>query len=117
MQDTPKLLQNKISWSKWILRWRKSFVNRKLWAVSTYWIFQTEQILSNLAAKGISANLLSTGSKRKRTKQQIEDEKQANFLKEQQIAAKLENYEVLKQQAEIMKEEQDAGKVATNLIS
>ena len=61
--------------------------------------------------------MLSTGSKRKRTKQQIEDEKQANFLKEQQIAAKLENYEVLQRQTEIMKEEQDAGKVASNLIS
>ena len=45
--------------------------------------------------KGVSANLLQTGSKRKRTKKQIEDEKEANFLKEQQMAAKLENYEVL----------------------
>ena len=67
--------------------------------------------------KGISVNLLSTGSKRKRTKQQIEDEKQANFLKEQQIAAKLENYEVLQQKVQMMEEEAESGKVATNLIS
>ena len=38
---------------------------------------------SYIASKGISAKLLQKGSKRRRTKQQIEDEKQAAFLKEQ----------------------------------
>ena len=38
---------------------------------------------SYIASKGVSAKLLQKGSKRRRTKQQIEDEKQASFLKEQ----------------------------------
>ena len=47
------------------------------------------------ANKGQSANLLKTSSKRKRTKQQIEEEKQAAILKETQIAAKLAQYDIL----------------------
>ena len=40
-------------------------------------------LLFSLANKGVSANLLQSGSKRRRTKQEIEEEKEASFLKEQ----------------------------------
>ena len=61
--------------------------------------------------------MLQTGSKRKRTKQQIEDEKQANFIKEQQIAAKLDNYEILQQKVQMMEQEAQSGKLAANLMT
>jgi hypothetical protein len=48
-----------------------------------------------IANKGVSADLLKTGSKRRRTKQQIEDEKKAAIIKEQQTAAKLAQYDIL----------------------
>ena len=37
----------------------------------------------NIASKGIGANMLKIGTKRRRTAQQIEDEKQEEKLKQQ----------------------------------
>ena len=45
----------------------------------------------------MSASLLKTESKRRRTKQQIKDEKEATLLKKQQDAAKLSQYDALQQ--------------------
>ena len=47
------------------------------------------------ANKGVSADLLKSGSKRRRTKQQIEDEKKSAIIKEQQNAARLAQYDIL----------------------
>ena len=43
----------------------------------------------SIVSKGIGANMLKIGSKRRRTRAEIEEEKQAEELKQQQIAAKL----------------------------
>ena len=40
--------------------------------------------------KGVSANLLKTGSKRRRTQQQIEDDKQEEIDNQLKIKAKLD---------------------------
>ncbi len=46
--------------------------------------------------------MLKTESKRRRTRQQIKDEKEAEILKEQQIAAKLGQYDTLQQKVQMM---------------
>ena len=43
----------------------------------------------SIVSKGIGANMLKIGSKRRRTRAEIEEENQAEELKQQQIAAKL----------------------------
>ena len=50
---------------------------------------------SNIASKGVSANMLQAGSKRRRTKKQIEEEKKAEILKRQQTEAKISNYNAM----------------------
>ena len=47
------------------------------------------------ASKGVSANLLQAGSKRRRTKLEIEADKQAKLHEEQQIEIKLAEYDTL----------------------
>ena len=70
----------------------------------------------SLASKGVSANLLQVGSKRRRTKQQIADEFEASKRKEQKIAARMANYDVLEKKIDMMAQDVEKGKVATNLI-
>ena len=43
-----------------------------------------------IVTKGISANLMQVGSKRRRTKHQIEEDKQEEVQKEQRVASDLE---------------------------
>ena len=64
----------------------------------------------------MSANLLQVGSKRRRTKQQIKDEKEAEKLKEQKIAAKLANYDVLQTKVKMMENDKENGDAAANLM-
>ena len=64
----------------------------------------------------MSANLLQVGSKRRRTKQQIADEFEASKRKEQKIAARMANYDVLEKKIDMMAQDVEKGKVATNLI-
>ena len=45
---------------------------------------------------------MKSGSKRRRTKQQIEDEKLAEIEKKQKIEAKLATYDVLQQKVHMM---------------
>ena len=59
-------------------------------------------LFNSIASKGISANLLQSGSKRRRTKQQIEDEKQAKLLKQQEDAAKVAQYDALQMKVQMM---------------
>ena len=53
-------------------------------------------------SKGISASLLQSESKKRRTKQQIKDEKDAALLKQQQDSAKLSQYDALQQKMQMM---------------
>ena len=46
--------------------------------------------------------MLQAGSKRRRTKQQIEDEKQAELLKKQEDAAKVAQYDALQMKVQMM---------------
>ena len=71
----------------------------------------------NIASKGISANLLQTGSKRRRTKQQIEDEKQAQQLKAQQDAAKVAQYDNLQLKVQMMEQNQSNNEAAKSLLN
>ena len=48
-----------------------------------------------IAAKGVSANLLQVGSKRRRTKAQIEEEKQLKLFEEAKVEEKLAEFDVL----------------------
>ena len=68
------------------------------------------------ASKGVSANLLQSESKRRRTKQQIKVEKEATLIKEQQDAAKLAQYDVLKGKVQLMEEEKRNGDAAVSLL-
>ena len=71
-----------------------------------------EQILSiAIVAKGISAHLLKENVKRRRSKQQIKDEKAAELRKQREIARKLAEYEELmpqlKKTQEIIEEKEN----------
>ena len=46
--------------------------------------------------------MLQAGSKRRRTKKEIENQKETQLLKEQHIAAKLAQYDALKEKVRIM---------------
>ena len=69
------------------------------------------------ASKGISANLLQTGSKRRRTKQQIADEKAAQEQEELRKAAKLAQYDILEAKVREMENSKSQGEAAMNLMS
>ena len=64
----------------------------------------------------MSASLLQTESKRRRTKQQIKDEKEAELLKQQQIAAKLAQYDVLQHKVQMLEGDKQTGDAAASLL-
>ena len=53
-------------------------------------IIQILTIFQNIVQKGISANLMKVGSKRRRTKNEIEEQKQEEVLKQQKLEADLQ---------------------------
>ena len=57
------------------------------------------------ASKGVSANLLQAGSKRRRTKLEIEADKQAKLFQEQEIENKLAEFDSLQQKYEQIEQE------------
>ena len=61
------------------------------------------------ANKGFSANLLQTGSKRRRTKQQIADEKAAQDQEELRKTAKLVQYDILEAKVREMENSKSQG--------
>ena len=69
------------------------------------------------ATKGISANLLQSGSKRRRTKAQIEAEKEEAMVKEQSIQAKLAQYDILQEKVRIMEQDHASGQMAASLMT
>ena len=68
------------------------------------------------ASKGSSANLLQSGSKRRRTKKQIEAEKQAQLLKEQQQQARLANYDAMQAKMQMLEADRQKGQAAADLV-
>ena len=70
-----------------------------------------------IANKGISANLLQAGSKRRRTKQQIADEKAIQEQEELRKAAKLAQYDILEAKVREMENSKSQGEAAMNLMS
>ena len=81
----------RISWSKWILRLPECFKPRQPWVVSDIILFLNLIPSYYTASKGNSANLLQAGSKRRRTKKQIELEKQQKLEEEAQVQAILDS--------------------------
>ena len=73
-------------------------------------------MFSCVASKGVSSHLLKAGSKRRRTKQQIEDEKAAEMLEEQRSKAKLMEYNTLQAQVKAMESEKSHGDAAIDLL-
>lgn len=65
----------------------------------------------------MSANLLQTGSKRRRTKAQIEAEKEEAMVKEQSTQAKLAQYHILQEKVRIMEEDRAHGQMASSLMT
>ena len=63
----------------------ESFNSQKLLAVSSYRHIVLILLSFSTANKGVSANMLQVGSKRRRTKKEIELEKQINLFEEEKI--------------------------------
>jgi len=72
-------------------------------------------------SKGIGANMLKAGSKRRRTTAEIKAEKEAALLKEQEIQAKLAQYDAMKAKAEALEakigEHEGAALIVNDLVA
>ena len=67
-------------------------------------------------SKGISANMLKTSSKRRRTMAEIKAEKEAKLQKEQAAAQKDIEIQVLQQQVLQLQELNKTGELATDMM-
>ena len=70
-----------------------------------------------VVAKGISANMLKTSSKRRRTMAEIKADKQAALKKEQDEAQKDLEIMALQQQVMQLQEASKTGQLATDMMS
>lgn len=68
-------------------------------------------------SKGVSANLMQSGSKRRRTKKQIEEDKQAEFRKEDESANAMAELASLRAQVRTLGEQVETGKIAASYMS
>ena len=68
-------------------------------------------------SKGIGANMLKVGSKRRRTKAQVKADKEAAALKDQQDASALVELTQLRARVQGLEHEASQGKAASNLLS
>ena len=60
--------------------------------------------------------MLQAGSKRRRTKKQIEEDRQEEILKRQQTEAKMANYDALQAKVAMLEENQRHGQAAADLV-
>ena len=60
--------------------------------------------------------MLQAGSKRRRTKKQIEAEKQAEVLKRQQTEAKVTNYNAMQMKVSMLEQEREKANAAADLV-
>ena len=68
-------------------------------------------------SKGIGANMLKVGSKRRRTKAQVKADKEAAALKDQQDASALVELAQLRARVQGLENEANQGKAASSLLS
>ena len=64
----------------------------------------------------MSANLLQIGSKRRRTKAQIEEEKQLKLYQEAQIEEKLASFDDLQQKCDMLEQAKANGDAAASIL-
>jgi len=69
------------------------------------------------ASKGIGANLLKVGTKRRRTQQEIKDQKEEARLKEEQTQAKLSQLEELLKRCAELEDRAANNEAAKNILS
>ena len=60
--------------------------------------------------------MLQAGSKRRRTKKQIEEEKKAEILKRQQTEAKITNYNAMQMKVQMLEADREKGNAAADLV-
>ena len=70
-----------------------------------------------VVTKGVSANLLQAGSKRRRTKAQIEEDKEEEVRREAQMQAELEELQQLRARVGLLEYEANQGKVASQFLN
>ena len=68
-------------------------------------------------SKGIGANMLKVGSKRRRTKAQVKADKEAAVLKDQQDASAIAELAQLRARVHGLENEANQGKAASSLLS
>ena len=61
--------------------------------------------------------MLKIGSKRRRTKKEIEDEKQEKLLKEQMVAEKMAQFEEMSKKIELLSKDNENNKAAAQILS
>ena len=67
--------------------------------------------------KGVSANLMQAGSKRRRTKKQIEEDKEEEIRKEQETRTGLAELAALRARVQGLEQQANQGKFASSLLS
>ena len=90
-------------------------VSSKLLLIALNQSYQSSFFFS--AQKGIGANMLKVGVKRRRTKTQIDQDKEEAELRERAVNASLLENEQLKQQVEQMKQNVHSNSEATQILS
>lgn len=74
-------------------------------------------ILSSIVSKGVGAQLLKVGSKRRRTKAQIKAEKEAEEAKQSEVNKKIARISQLEAQIDSLQNQANQGKAAADLMS
>ena len=74
-------------------------------------------IISIIVSKGISANMLKAGTKRRRTKQQVKDDKARALLEEAENHRKLAQLAELQARVGMLEHEADQGRAASQILS
>ena len=79
--------------------------------------FLTHHLLYNAAQKGISANLCKIGSKRRRTHQELIEEKKENQRKDQEIQEKLVKFQEMEAKVNELQSQLNNNQTAANILS
>ena len=74
-------------------------------------------MISVVVQKGRSANLMKVGTKRKRTKKEIAEDKQEEIAKEVEAAANIAELSRLKEKVRKLESESKKGKQATSIVN
>lgn len=70
-----------------------------------------------IVQKGNGFNLLKINSKRRRTKGEIQQEKEEQILKEEAIQQKLDAYEAMQQRLTVLETQANNNAAATNILN